>query len=115
MFVPPSSIDTTFSSRISGQIHSFLPHTPDPYGQLGHVVADLKQAAALRAAVNRPPDRMLAVAAGRAAEHRAILRCCHGFHADAAGVAASSTASNSPSERPMRIGLTRLFTISMVL
>ncbi len=34
MFVPPSSIDTTCSSRISGQIHSFLPHTPDPYGQL---------------------------------------------------------------------------------
>ena len=32
MFVPPSSIETTFSSRISGQIHSFLPQTPEPYG-----------------------------------------------------------------------------------
>ena len=31
-FVPPSSIDTTFSSRISGQTHSFLPQTPEPYG-----------------------------------------------------------------------------------
>jgi hypothetical protein len=33
-FVPPSSIDTTFSSRTSGQTHSFLPHTADPYGQV---------------------------------------------------------------------------------
>src|SRR5262245_54709710 len=31
-FVPPSSIDTTCSLRSSGQTHSFLPHTPDPYG-----------------------------------------------------------------------------------
>jgi hypothetical protein len=34
-FVPPSSIETMFSSRISGQTHSFLPHTDEPYG---HVV-----------------------------------------------------------------------------
>src|SRR5262249_14746133 len=34
-FVPPSSIETTFSSRIVGATHSFFPHTLDPYG---HVV-----------------------------------------------------------------------------
>ncbi len=34
MFVPPSSIETTLSFRISGQIHSFLPQTPEPYGQV---------------------------------------------------------------------------------
>src|SRR6476661_11102138 len=33
MLVPPSSIETTFSSRGSGQTHSFLPQTPEPYGQ----------------------------------------------------------------------------------
>ena len=34
MFVPPSSIDTTLSFRSSGQIHSFFPQTPEPYGQV---------------------------------------------------------------------------------
>src|SRR5918994_5391505 len=28
--VPPSSIETMFSSRTPGQTHSFLPHTADP-------------------------------------------------------------------------------------
>ncbi len=32
--VPPSSIETMFSSRRSGQTHSFLPHTDEPYGQV---------------------------------------------------------------------------------
>src|SRR3954462_12196274 len=32
--VPPSSIDTTLLSSISGHTHSFLPQTLDPYGQV---------------------------------------------------------------------------------
>src|SRR4051812_20063972 len=32
--VPPSSIDTTWSSRTLGATHSFLPHTAEPYGQV---------------------------------------------------------------------------------
>ena len=33
-FVPPSSIETTAASRTSGQTHSFLPQTDEPYGQV---------------------------------------------------------------------------------
>src|ERR1017187_9614859 len=29
-FVPPSYMDTMFSSAICGRIHSFLPQTPEP-------------------------------------------------------------------------------------
>ena len=32
--VPPSSIETMFSSSTAGQTHSFLPQTAEPYGQM---------------------------------------------------------------------------------
>src|ERR1051325_11560058 len=32
--LPPSYIETMFSSRRYGTIHSFLPHTPEPYGHV---------------------------------------------------------------------------------
>ena len=31
--MPPSIIDTTFASSTWGCTHSFLPQTPEPYGQ----------------------------------------------------------------------------------
>ena len=33
-FVPPSSIETTDASLMSGHTHSFLPQTDEPYGQV---------------------------------------------------------------------------------
>ena len=33
-FVPPSYVDTMFSLSRNGTTHSFLPQTPDPYGNV---------------------------------------------------------------------------------
>ncbi len=31
--MPPSYVDTMFSLSMKGTTHSFLPHTPEPYGK----------------------------------------------------------------------------------